>query len=55
MTFDLPHRKPRNPLVALAHRRLAGRHQTGRKAQRQSQQLTLRRELAHAEPDRHRP
>jgi hypothetical protein len=55
MTFDLPHRKPRNPWVALAHRRQAGRHQLGRKTQRQSQQLTLRRELAHVEPDRHRP
>ncbi len=39
--------KPRNPLVAAAHRRLAGTHRRNASAQRQRAALALRRELQH--------
>ena len=39
--------KPRNPLVAAAHRRLAGAHRRNTSAQRQRAALALRRELRH--------
>lgn len=45
MKINLPQRKPRNPLVAPAHLRLAGAHRTGSGAQRQRARHALRREL----------
>lgn len=38
-------RRPRNPLVALAHRRRAGAHGGGRKTDRQQGRRALRRAL----------
>lgn len=55
MSFLLPTLKPRNPLVALTRARRAGRHDAGRKAQRQQDQQALRRELSRAEADRRSP
>lgn len=55
MSFLLPNLKPRNPLVALTRARRAGRHDAGRKAQRQQDQQALRRELSRAEADRRSP
>ena len=48
-----PHRisvgasKPRNPLVAASHQRLAGAHRRSGGAQRQRAAMALRRELQH--------
>ena len=39
--------KPRNPLVAAAHRRAAGAHRRSASGQRQRAALSLRRELQH--------
>ena len=39
--------KPRNPLVAAAHQRVAGAHRRSTSAQRQRAALALRRELQH--------
>lgn len=44
--LKLKQHKPRNPLVAPTLQRKAGSHRLSRKAQRQDQQRTLRRELA---------
>lgn len=55
MSFLIPASKPRNPLVALARKRRAGSHQSGRKTGRQCAQAALRRELSHAEADRRSP
>lgn len=45
MKITLIPRKPRNPLVAASHRRLAGAHQRSASAQRQRARQALRREL----------
>jgi peptide subunit release factor 1 (eRF1) len=50
MTFTRPSSKPRNPLVAAAHRRLAGAHRRSNGGQRQQSQQALRRELRHEHP-----
>ena len=47
MKLTIRQPKPRNPLVAAAHRRHAGAHRRSASAQRQRQALTLRRELQH--------
>lgn len=39
--------KPRNPLVAASHQRLAGAHRRSGGAQRQRAAMALRRELQH--------
>lgn len=49
MTLNL--RKPRNPLVAAAQFRQAGRHEAARHAQRQQAQQELRRQLRDLPPD----
>lgn len=50
MTVTLNSTKPRNPLVAAAHRRLAGMHRRSVGGQRQQARQALRRELQHAHP-----
>ncbi len=47
MKITITPNKPRNPLVAAAHRRLAGLHRRSGSAQRQRATLALRRELQH--------
>ncbi len=42
--------KPRNPLVAAAHRRAAGSHRPSNASQRQRATQALRRELQHEHP-----
>ena len=49
MKITLIPRKPRNPLVAASHQRLAGAHQRSASAQRHQAQQALRRELGNAE------
>lgn len=44
--FIVTHRKPRNPLVAPAHLRRAGRHETPGHGARQQAAQALRRELS---------
>jgi hypothetical protein len=50
MKISLAPAKPRNPLVAAAHRRAAGSHRRSQAAQRQRANLALRRELQHEHP-----
>lgn len=50
MSFTIPASKPRNPIVAAAHRRLAGAHRRSTGGQRQQARLALRRELRHEHP-----
>lgn len=50
MTVTLPSNKPRNPLVAAAHRRLAGSHRRSAGGQRQQGRQALRQELRHTHP-----
>jgi hypothetical protein len=45
-SFIVTHRKPRNPLVAPAHMRRAGRHETPGHGARQQAAQALRRELS---------
>ena len=45
MKITLNLSKPRNPLVAAAHGRLAGAHRRSRGGQRQQQKFELQREL----------
>ena len=45
-TFTVVPRKPRNPLVAPAHLRRAGRHETPGHGARQQAATALRRELS---------
>jgi hypothetical protein len=45
MKITVTSAKPRNPLVAAAHRRLAGAHRRSGRAQRQRAARALRREL----------
>jgi hypothetical protein len=47
MKITLAAPKPRNPLVAAAHQRLAGVHRRSASAQRQRAAMALRRELQH--------
>jgi len=51
MSFVITARKPRNPLVAAAHRRHAGAHRRGtgalRQQARQAHQRQVQRELQH--------
>lgn len=47
MTFIVPNRKPRNPLVAAARGRLAGAHRRSSGALRQQARQALKRELQH--------
>jgi hypothetical protein len=46
MTVQLPSRKPRNPLIALALHRRAGAHRRSASGQRQRADRALRAELA---------
>ena len=55
MKFTIATAKPRNPLVAAARLRQAGRHDSHDKAQRQRGRDELRRELKLADHDRHSP
>ncbi|WP_374567698.1 hypothetical protein [Ideonella sp.] len=55
MKFVIATAKPRNPLVAPSRMRRAGSHGIGTKAQRQQGRHELRRELRHAEAERHGP
>jgi hypothetical protein len=55
MKFTIATAKPRNPLVAAARMRQAGRHGGGDKAQRQRGRHELRRELRLADSERHSP
>ena len=48
--FIVNHRKPRNPLVAPAHLRRAGRHETPAHGHRQQAAQALRRELSRLRP-----
>ncbi|MBP6903547.1 MAG: hypothetical protein KBC73_25905 [Burkholderiaceae bacterium] len=50
MSMTLAPFKPRNPLVAAAHRRLAGVHRRGTGGQRQQARQALRRELREQHP-----
>lgn len=50
MTFTLPSRKPRNPLVAAALRRHAGAHRRGAGALRRQARQQLLRELRQHPP-----
>lgn len=54
MKITLPTAKPRNPLVAAAHRRAAGSHRPSNASQRQRAAMALkhelRRELRHEHP-----
>jgi hypothetical protein len=50
MKFTLTPAKPRNPLVAAAHRRAAGAHRRSHASQRQRAALALKRELRHEHP-----
>lgn len=50
MKFTIAAPKPRNPLVAAAHRRQAGSHRRGTGAQRQHDARALRRALQHEHP-----
>lgn len=50
--MTLPATKPRNPIALAARQRLAGRHATGRSAERQSQARALRAELTASSPPR---
>jgi len=47
--------KPRNPFVAAAHQRAAGRHGGGSRQQRQLLKTQLRQHLRHELPDRPAP
>lgn len=51
-TVTLPATKPRNPIALAARQRQAGRHATGRSAERQSQARALRAELTASSPPR---
>lgn len=55
MKLTIATAKPRNPLVAPARMRQAGRHGAGDKAQRQRGRHELRRELRLADSERHSP
>ncbi|MEK8032058.1 hypothetical protein AACH06_14625 [Ideonella sp. DXS29W] len=55
MKVTITSAKPRNPLVAPARLRLAGRHDSQDKAHRQRGRNELRRELKLADHDRHSP
>lgn len=55
MKFTIAIAKPRNPLVAPARVRRAGRHDSSGKSQRQRHRHELRRELKLADSDRHGP
>ncbi len=50
MKITVPHRPPRNPLVAAAHFRRAGSHRPGGRTQRQQGGRSLMRELRRLEP-----
>jgi hypothetical protein len=39
--------KPRNPYVALAHARVAGKHQKSTRVLRQAEKLALKKALSH--------
>ncbi len=50
MKIRLAPAKPRNPLVAAAHRRAAGSHRRSQAAMRQRANQALRRQLQHEHP-----
>ena len=50
MKFTVQSPKPRNPLVAAAHRRTAGSHRPSNASLRQRAALALKRELRHEHP-----
>ena len=50
MKITLASAKPRNPLVAAAHRRAAGSHRRSNAAARQRAAMALRRDLQHEHP-----
>jgi hypothetical protein len=50
MKITVPTAKPRNPLVAAAHRRVAGSHRPSNASQRQHAAMALKRELRHEHP-----
>ena len=50
MKLILKNCKPRNPLVAASHLRVAGAHRRDPSTQRQAGQRALRREMEHLKP-----